>query len=166
MSLSLMPNHKTDINNNGAFSTDYIGKSWDYPEANYQRRSEIWHDHIDYVAGFFYFLAHDPQVPRDLQQGELILGLGQDNPIPNIGRSALHSGSSPDDRFLRDDSRDIQTEIKKRMSSVWAPHNSDSNVQRYVMKMGVSERAIWKCQYLTRSLIASCCRNGLKAPIS
>lgn len=53
MSLSLMPNHKTDINNNGAFSTDYIGKSWDYPEANYQRRSEIWHDHIDYVAGFF-----------------------------------------------------------------------------------------------------------------
>src|SRR5882724_8737678 len=51
MSLSLMPNHKTDINNNGAFSTDYIGKSLDYPEANYRRRSEIWHDHIDYVAG-------------------------------------------------------------------------------------------------------------------
>jgi hypothetical protein len=59
---------KTDINNRGAFSTDYIGKNWDYPEASYQRRVEIWQDHIHYMQGFFYFLAHDSQVPADTQR--------------------------------------------------------------------------------------------------
>ena len=28
-----MPNRKTDTNNNGAFSTDYIGGNYDYPDA-------------------------------------------------------------------------------------------------------------------------------------
>ena len=31
----LMPNRKTDTNNNVAFSTDYIGMNYDYPDANY-----------------------------------------------------------------------------------------------------------------------------------
>ena len=30
-----MPNHKTDINNNGGFSTDFIGANYDYPDADY-----------------------------------------------------------------------------------------------------------------------------------
>src|SRR4029079_17380534 len=33
----LMPNHKTDINNNGAFSTDMIGMNYDFPGSNYER---------------------------------------------------------------------------------------------------------------------------------
>ena len=37
MITSAMPNRKTDMNNSGPFSTDYIGKSWDYPEAGYTR---------------------------------------------------------------------------------------------------------------------------------
>ena len=32
--LSQMPNHKTDINNNGPFSTDLIGYSYDYPDGD------------------------------------------------------------------------------------------------------------------------------------
>ena len=31
----MIPNHKADFNNNGPFSTDYIGHSWKYPEASY-----------------------------------------------------------------------------------------------------------------------------------
>src|SRR5208283_5146848 len=27
-----LPNGTTDVNNNGAFSTDYIGGSWEYPK--------------------------------------------------------------------------------------------------------------------------------------
>ena len=42
-------NHKWDFNNRGPFSTDYIGKSWEYPEAGYRRRAEIWRAHIDYT---------------------------------------------------------------------------------------------------------------------
>jgi hypothetical protein len=37
MTLSRMPNDKTDINNSGPFSTDMIGMNWDYPEAGYDR---------------------------------------------------------------------------------------------------------------------------------
>ena len=43
----MIPNHKADFNNQGAFSTDYIGGSWDYPDANYARRKEIWQAHVD-----------------------------------------------------------------------------------------------------------------------
>ena len=37
-----LPWFKADFNNRGPFSTDYIGKSWDYPNAGYARREEIW----------------------------------------------------------------------------------------------------------------------------
>ncbi len=59
--IAKIPNHKSDINNQGAFSTDYIGKSWGYPDENYALRARIWQDHMDYTKGFFYFLAHDPR---------------------------------------------------------------------------------------------------------
>ena len=32
LSIGLMPNHKTDINNNGSFSTDIIGMNYNYPD--------------------------------------------------------------------------------------------------------------------------------------
>jgi hypothetical protein len=54
---------KTDINNNGAVSTDFIGMSWEYPDADYATRGKIWHATRDYVQGFFYFLATDPRAP-------------------------------------------------------------------------------------------------------
>ncbi len=62
-----MPNGKTDTNNNGPFSTDHIGGNWDYPEADYTTRERIWRDHVEYQQGFLYFLAHDPRVPKALQ---------------------------------------------------------------------------------------------------
>ncbi len=63
-----LPNHKADVNNGGAFSTDDVGKSWDYPEAGYREQARIWQDRADYVAGFFCFLAQDPSVPNPLQK--------------------------------------------------------------------------------------------------
>ena len=42
---------KTDNNNNGAFSTDMIGYSWDYPEATYEQRDSIAKMHEDYTKG-------------------------------------------------------------------------------------------------------------------
>lgn len=75
---SLMPNGKTDINNRGPFSLDHIGANWDYPEAGYKRRAEIWQDHVNYVQGFFYFLAHDPSVPKHLQDEINQWGLPKD----------------------------------------------------------------------------------------
>jgi hypothetical protein len=63
----IMPGNKTDINNNGAISTDFIGQSWAYPEADYAARGQILHAHRDYVQGFFYFMATDPRSPQKVR---------------------------------------------------------------------------------------------------
>jgi hypothetical protein len=62
-----MPNHKTDINNNGGFSTDHIGANYDYPESGYARREAIERDHEHYVRGFLTFLATSPRVPENIR---------------------------------------------------------------------------------------------------
>ena len=64
----VMPGNKTDINNNGAISTDFIGESWAYPEADYASRGKIWRAHRDYVQGFFYFMATDPRSPEKVRE--------------------------------------------------------------------------------------------------
>lgn len=62
-----MPNQKTDINNNGGFSTDFIGGNWDYPEATHAVRERIAREHEEYVRGFLTFLATSPRVPEDIR---------------------------------------------------------------------------------------------------
>ncbi len=62
-----LPNHKTDINNNGGFSTDFIGANWEYPEADYKTRERIAREHEDYTRGFITFLATSPRVPENLR---------------------------------------------------------------------------------------------------
>ena len=67
-----MPNQKTDINNNGGFSTDFIGANYDYPEADYAARERICREHENYIRGFLVFMATSPRVPdylrREMQQ--------------------------------------------------------------------------------------------------
>src|SRR5262249_7481408 len=46
-----VPNRKTDTNNHGAFSTDNIGMSDDYPDATYDRRRSIVKEHEVYQKG-------------------------------------------------------------------------------------------------------------------
>lgn len=62
-----MPNHKTDINNNGGFSTDAIGMNWSFPEASYAERERLNTEHESYVRGFVYFLGHSPRVPENMR---------------------------------------------------------------------------------------------------
>lgn len=62
-----LPNQKTDINNNGGFSTDFIGASWDYPEGDYHKRERIAQEHEDYTRGFLTFLATSPRVPQNMR---------------------------------------------------------------------------------------------------
>ncbi|MEW6302382.1 MAG: FAD-dependent oxidoreductase [Verrucomicrobiota bacterium] len=63
-----MPNHKTDINNNGGFSTDFISMNWDYPEADYAKREQIAKEHENYIRGFMWFLATSPRVPENMRE--------------------------------------------------------------------------------------------------
>jgi hypothetical protein len=78
MTTSQMPNLKTDINNNGPFSTDMIGMSWSYPEASYTERQAIFKAHENYTKGFFYFIGHDPRMPLELRNEMLQYGYPKD----------------------------------------------------------------------------------------
>jgi hypothetical protein len=81
----LIPNRKTDTNNHGPFSTDYIGKNYDYPEASYERRKEIIKDHELYQKGLMYFMQNDPKVPADVQDKMKQWGLPKDEFTDNGG---------------------------------------------------------------------------------
>ncbi len=139
MGPGLLPNAKADINNSGAFSTDYIGGSWDYPEANYARRAEIWEAHKEYQAGFFFFLANDPRVPEPVRKELLRWGLCKDE--------FLDTGRWPHQLYIREARRmvgefvvtqkDLQTELTKPDPIGMGSYNSDShNIQRVVTPDG------------------------------
>jgi hypothetical protein len=81
----LLPNRKTDTNNHGPFSTDYIGKNYDYPTASYARRAELNQAHKDYQMGLMYFLQNDPRVPIDVQSRMKEWGLAKDEFKANGG---------------------------------------------------------------------------------
>ena len=76
--LTPMPNHKTDTNNSGLFSTDFLGMSYDWPEAGYAARARIWQAHMSYTLGLLWFLGHDPRVPQPVRDEMLRWGLARD----------------------------------------------------------------------------------------
>ena len=78
-----MPNQKTDINNRNGFSTDMIGMNWDYPEANYDKRAEIWKAHVDYTKGLLFFVGTDPRVPEHIRKEIAQWGYPKDEYIDN-----------------------------------------------------------------------------------
>ncbi len=137
-----IPNWKADFNNRGAFSTDYIGKNYEYPEGSYAVRERIWQDHVRYTQGFFYFLAHDPRVPPTLQQEVRQWGLAKDE--------FEDTDHWPHQLYIREArrmigeyvlvQRDLQTDLTKPDVIGMGSSNSDShNVQRFVNDRGYAE---------------------------
>ena len=78
-----IPNLKTDTNNDGPFSYDFIGENYDYPEASYERRKEIISEHIRYQQGLLYFIANDPRVPDEIRNEMSQWGLAKDEFLDN-----------------------------------------------------------------------------------
>jgi len=59
-------------------STDWAEINVDYPEGSWQRRAEIYEEYKRRTLSWFYFLQHDPSVPRVLRQDALRWGLAAD----------------------------------------------------------------------------------------
>jgi hypothetical protein len=78
-----MPNRKTDTNNNHAFSTDYIGGNYEYPDADYATRERIVADHHSYQQGLLWTLAEHPRVPTQVREEFQRLGLAKDEFMEN-----------------------------------------------------------------------------------
>jgi hypothetical protein len=69
---------KTDTNNHGPISTDFIGANYAWPEASYSQREKIFQDHVTYIKGHFWFLANDPSIPERYRKGYGRFGLPKD----------------------------------------------------------------------------------------
>jgi len=134
-----IPNHKTDSNNHGPFSTDNIGRNYDYPEASYARRREIIREHETYQQGWLYFIANDPRVPAEVREKMSRWGLAKDEFKDN--------GHWPHQIYVREARRMIgafvmtENELVKRRptpeSVGMGSYAMDShNVQRYITPEG------------------------------
>ena len=134
-----IPNQKADFNNNGPFSTDFIGHSWNYPEATYARKAALWQQHLLYTQSFFYFISHDPSVPESLRAEANEWGLPKDE--------FLDTDHWPNQLYIREGRRllgeyvmrqsDLQENRTKPDSIGMGSYNSDShNVQRVAMPDG------------------------------
>ncbi len=134
-----IPNGKTDTNNHGPFSTDNIGRNWDYPEASYARRKAIEQEHAQYQQGWLYFIANDPRVPEDVRTEMAKWGLAKDE--------FKGSGNWPHQMYIREARRmtgqSVMTEnelLKKRAtpeSVGMGSYGMDShNIQRYITPEG------------------------------
>ncbi|MFI5380908.1 MAG: FAD-dependent oxidoreductase [Tepidisphaerales bacterium] len=69
---------KGDSNNEGAFSTDFIGHSHQWPEADYATRQRIFQEHVDYQQGLVWFLANDERLPKAFRDKVNAWGLDPD----------------------------------------------------------------------------------------
>ncbi|MFG1909173.1 FAD-dependent oxidoreductase [Kribbella sp. NPDC048928] len=64
-----------DMNNHGAFSSDHIGASDEWPEAGYARREELFQDHVRYQAGLLHYLSTSTDLPAEVRSATTAYGL-------------------------------------------------------------------------------------------
>ncbi len=139
MKPDLMPNGKTDTNNNGAVSTDHIGANYKYPEASYEEREKIIKDHESYQKGLMWTLANHPRVPKKIRDEMAKWGLAKDE--------FADTGNWPHQIYVREARRlvgeYVHTELdcrRKRetpQSVGMGSYNMDShNCTRYVTPEG------------------------------
>lgn len=82
---SFMPNRKTDTNNSLAFSSDFIGRNWAWPEASYEEREKILKEHLDYQRGLMWTLANHPRVPEAVRREFSRWGTCKDEFLDGLG---------------------------------------------------------------------------------
>lgn len=80
--LSMMPNRKTDSNNTGGFSCDWIGgnygDNWSWATLNHKQREELAAKHRDYQLGLVWTVQNHPRVPEQARKAYGKWGLPKD----------------------------------------------------------------------------------------
>ncbi|MBL8811587.1 MAG: FAD-dependent oxidoreductase [Planctomycetaceae bacterium] len=139
MKPDMMPNRKTDTNNNCAVSTDYLGANYDYPNATYEQRDAIIREHARYQKGLMWTLANHPRVPQKIRDEMVEWGLPLDEFTDN--------DNWPHQLYIREARRMVSdyvvTELDCRRERIvpdsvgLGSYNMDShNVRRFVTEEG------------------------------
>lgn len=106
-----MPNGKTDLNNNGAVSTDNIGRNYDWPAGDYAARERIFQDHVTYQQGMLYYLANDPAVPAAVRAEVSAWGLPADE--------FAETGGWPHELYIREGRRMVSDYVVTEHDCRW-----------------------------------------------
>lgn len=134
-----IPNAKTDTNNHGAVSTDYIGMNYDYPEGDYATREKIIKQHMVYTQGYLWTLQNNPRVPKEIQEWYRQWGLPKDE--------FLETGHWPSQLYVREARRMVSEvvmnenhivarEVVKDSVGMGAYGMDSHNTQRYITPEG------------------------------
>ena len=147
-------NGKFEMNNSQAaiFSLGHFGGQFEWADASYAKRMEIFDDHMDYSLGLIHFLGNDPSVPENMRNEAKSIGLHKDEFKDN--------GNLPYQLYVREARRmrgeyvvrqqDVQDDRRKDDSIGISSHFIDSHhVQRLAVSETefVNEGRIWRMGY-------------------
>ncbi len=150
---SPMPNRKTDSNNNGGISTDFIGqnysplppsnpKYWDWTTLSHNEREALEDEHRDWQLGLVWTLQNHPRVPEDVRKQYSGWGLPKDEFVDN--------NHWPYNLYVREGRRMISdfvmTEHQCRQDEGFPQVKDSVGMGAYTMDSHHVQRVNWKGQ--------------------